>query len=139
MGTTHDDTLEAIRRVVDEAQQLQNDVEGFTDLLAEDVVIVNFGGRRVRGRSAVREAMTAALATPLADVATTHEIEQIRFLRPDVAVVDCVKHVHDNRTPPAGAADDEPPLRRRGALTFVLVEEDGRWRVAVAHTTPVAA
>lgn len=139
MGTTQGDAAEAVRRVVGEAQRLQDDVDGFTDLLAEDVVIVNFGGRRVRGRSAVREAMAAALATPLADVATTHEIEQIRFLRPDVAVVDCVKHVHDNRTPPAGAGAGDPPLRRRGTLTFVLVEEGGRWRVAVAHTTPVAA
>jgi uncharacterized protein (TIGR02246 family) len=131
------DAVAAIHRVVAEAQRLQSDLDGFTDLLTDDVVIVNFGGRRVLGRAAVRTAMEQALASPLAAVTTTQEIEAVHFLRPDVALVSCVKHVHDGRDD--GAAGSGPPLRDRGMLTFVLVEDGGRWRIASAQTTPVAA
>jgi uncharacterized protein (TIGR02246 family) len=135
-GTVASDAaVAAIHRVVAESERLQSDVDGFTDLLTDDVVIVNFGGRRVRGRTAVRTAMQQALASPLADVTTTQEIEAVQFLRPDVALVSCVKHVHDGR----GAAGSGSPLRERGMLTLVLVDRDGRWRIASAQTTPVVA
>jgi uncharacterized protein (TIGR02246 family) len=135
-GTVASDAaVAAIRRVVADSERLQSDVDGFTDLLTDDVVIVNFGGRRVRGRTAVRTAMQQALASPLADVTTTQEIEAVHFLRPDVALVSCVKHVHDGR----GAAGSGSPLRERGMLTLVLVDRDGRWRIASAQTTPVVA
>lgn len=135
-GTVASDAaVAAIRRVVADSERLQSDVDGFTDLLTDDVVIVNFGGRRVRGRTAVRTAMQQALASPLADVTTTQEIEAVHFLRPDVALVSCVKHVHDGR----GAAGSGSPRRERGMLTLVLVHRDGRWRIASAQTTPVAA
>lgn len=135
-GTVASDAaVAAIRRVVADSERLQSDVDGFTDLLTDDVVIVNFGGRRVRGRTAVRTAMQQALASPLADVTTTQEIEAVHFLRPDVALVSCVKHVHDDRR----AAGSGSPLRERGMLTLVLVDRDGRWRIASAQTTPVVA
>lgn len=131
-----DAAREAVVRVVAEAERLQSDVDGFTGLLTDDVVIVNFGGRRVQGRDAIYRAMQQALASPLADVATTQQVEDVRFLRPDVAIVDCVKYVHDGRDP---AAPGTAPLRDRGMLTFVLVEQGGEWRIAAAQTTPVAA
>jgi uncharacterized protein (TIGR02246 family) len=99
-------------------------------------VIVNFGGRRVRGREAIHRAMRAALATPLADVATSQTVEGIRFVRPDVAIVECVKRIHDRRDPDA---EGSAPLADRGMLTFVVVERDGAWRITSAQTTPVAA
>jgi uncharacterized protein (TIGR02246 family) len=139
-ATAHDGPdprVEAVRRVVTDAQRLQNDVDGFTGLLTDDVAIVNFGGRRVQGRGAVRAAMEQALASPLADVTTTQEVHDVRFPRSDVAVVDCVKFVHDARDP--ATTEGEPPLRDRGMLTFVLVEQPAGWRIAVAQTTPVAA
>ena len=136
-GTPSAPAVEAIHRLVADTERQQNDVDGFTALLTEDAVIVNFGGRRVRGRAAIRDAMARALATPLADVITTQEVEEIRFLRPDIAIVECVKYVHDRRDP--AAAGSGPPLRDRGMLTFVVVEHGGQWRIASAQTTPVAA
>lgn len=130
-----DTPVDAVLRVVADAERLQNDVEGFTALLTEDAVIVNFGGRRVRGRRAIHEAMAHALASLLADVVTTQDVEDIRFVRPDVAVVECVKHVHDRRDPATTSA----PLRDRGMLTFVPVEQHGAWRITSAQTTAVAA
>ena len=136
-SSPRDTALDAINRVVADAERQQTDLDGFTRLLPDDVVIVNFGGRRVRGREAVHEAMEHALATPLADVITTQQVEDLRFVRPDVALVECVKHIHHRRDPAtAGAA---PLLPDRGMLTFVLVEEHGEWRIASAQATPVMA
>ena len=133
--TLHDAT-DAIHRLVEAAERLQSDVDGFTALLTDDVVIVNFGGRRVRGRDAVRAAMEQALASPLADVTTTQQVDHLRFLRPDVALVECTKFVHDGR--PVDAVDGRRPgLADRGRLTFVVVEHDSRWLIASAQTTPV--
>src|SRR5690606_8556741 len=84
-----DPAVAAIHRLVADAEAQQNDLDGFTGLLTDDAVIVNFGGRRVRGRAAIRDTMARALATPLADVVTTQEVEEVRFLRPDIAIVEC--------------------------------------------------
>ncbi len=61
---------------------------------------------------------------------TTAEIDDIRFPRPDVAIVSATKHVSDQR-------DTTEPFATEGRLTYVVVEEDGEWRVALAQTTPV--
>ncbi|MFC7446621.1 SgcJ/EcaC family oxidoreductase [Rhodococcus daqingensis] len=127
----------AIAQVIADAVEFQNDVDRFIPLHTEEVNIVNFGGRRVSGLDALTEAMRQALATPLADVATTVDVEKIRFLRDDVALVSCVKHVVDRR----GSAATEDPAAAlpatAGQLTYVMVEQDGRWRIASAQTTPI--
>jgi uncharacterized protein (TIGR02246 family) len=126
----------AIRRLVSDAETLQSDLEGYTRLLTDDVVIVNIAGRRVHGRDAIYQAMKAALATPLANVLTTHAIDSMVFLRPDVALVSCNKHVLDRREPSPGGDDPAFPLNAK--LTFVVVKEQGNWLIASAQTTPEA-
>jgi uncharacterized protein (TIGR02246 family) len=124
----------AIRRLVAEAQATQSDPEPFLALHTADAVVVNFGGRRVLGRDALGEALRAALATPLAEVTTTAEVQDIRFLRPDVAIVSCTKQVLDERDEP-GELGEFPS---QGRLTYVVARgDDGAWRIALAQTTPV--
>jgi uncharacterized protein (TIGR02246 family) len=129
-------SIAAIHHLVAEAERLQNDLEGFTALLTDDAVIVNFGGRRVRGRDAIHRAMRVALDSPLADVVTTQTVESVRFVRPDVALVELVKYIDDRRE---RSEPGSVPLADRGMLTFVVVEQQGEWRIASAQTTPVAA
>jgi uncharacterized protein (TIGR02246 family) len=74
--------------------------------------------------------MASALETSLTDVKTTAEVDDIRFLRPDVAVVSCTKHIHDLRADGGG-------LPTTATLTYVAVETDAGWRVALAQTTPL--
>ncbi|TYB62330.1 SgcJ/EcaC family oxidoreductase [Nonomuraea sp. PA05] len=116
--------IEAIEQVVRDAEELQSDVAGFTGLLTEQVALVNFTGIRLRGREQVEKVMAQALRTPLKDVLTRNELLGVTFLRPDVALAHLIKHVSDGRT---------------GALTFVLVKDEGAWRIALAQTTPVVA
>ncbi|HEX7131457.1 MAG TPA: SgcJ/EcaC family oxidoreductase [Iamia sp.] len=121
---------DALRTLVAEVQAAQSDVEPFLARHTEDTIIVNLAGRRVLGQDTLREAMTAALATPLAQVITTAEVDDIRFVRPDVAIVSATKHVADRR-------EDGDAVPARGRLTYVAVHEGDEWRIALAQTTPV--
>jgi uncharacterized protein (TIGR02246 family) len=127
----HEDRHDGIRRLVEALQKTQFDVEPFLALHTADAVVVNFGGRRVLGRDDLRSAMESALASPLAEVTTTTEIHDVRFARPDVAIVSCTKHVSDDR-------HTTEKFATRGSLTYVVVEDNGEWRVALAQTTPIA-
>jgi uncharacterized protein (TIGR02246 family) len=131
-----DQEVKAIRAVIADTEARQSDADGFADLLTEDVALVNFGGRRVLGRDNVRQAMQQALETPFAQVYTRIEVVDVRFLRPDVALVSCIKHISDEREPPA--RDSNAPLSERGSQTFVLVRDRGSWRIALVQTTPIA-
>ena len=119
-----------IRSLVERLQATQSDVEPFLALHTPDTIIVNFGGLRRLGRDDVRGAMEAALASPLAQVTTSAQVDDIRFPRPDVAIVSATKHVSDQR-------DTTETFATQGRLTYVVVEDDGEWRVALAQTTPV--
>jgi uncharacterized protein (TIGR02246 family) len=127
------DANEAIRSLIEQAEASQFSLEPFIALHTPDTVIVNFVGRRVLGRDALERAMGAALASPLARVRTTTEIQDIRFVEPTVAIVSCTKHVFDERD----GAGEHSPLARQGSLTYVVVEQEGRWRIALAQTTPI--
>jgi uncharacterized protein (TIGR02246 family) len=119
------------RDVVEASDKLQNDADGFADLLTEDAALINIAGRRLRGRETIRETYRKALASPLAQVRTRLEIVEDWSLRPDVVVVNAIKHVSDERQDPAA------PLPDRGNVTFVLVQEQDKWLIASVQTTPV--
>lgn len=84
-----------------------------------------------------RVAVPRALETPLANVITTAEIEDIRFVRPDVAIVASIKHVSDEREASLrdGPGATLPPSS--GWLTYVVVKEQDAWRIVSAQTTPI--
>jgi uncharacterized protein (TIGR02246 family) len=127
------DQLAAIHDLVRLAHLRQSDTEGLIDLHTPDALVVNIAGRRVIGREAFREAMSKALASQLANVTTSTEIDQVLFIAPDVAVVSCTKSVSDNREVSASLAS----LPSRGYLTYVLVRKEGEWKIASAQTTPI--
>jgi uncharacterized protein (TIGR02246 family) len=127
---TEQQDLTAIRALVAAAERHQSDVEEFVALHHPDLVLVNLAGRRVLGREALRTAMTAGLKSPMAQVFTRLEVEDVRFIRPDVALVSCAKHVSDER-------GEGPALPTRGSLTFTVVHEPDGWKIAVAQTTPI--
>ncbi len=125
----------AIREVVSRAQEEQNNPNELLALHTPDVIIVNVAGRRVLGGEAFAAAMAMALASPLRDVLTEVEIIDVRLVTPDVAIVSCVKTIHDGRSD----AEASSPLPSTGALTYVVVRTGDEWRITLAQTTPVAA
>ncbi len=126
------DDIPAIRKVIEEAVENQHNPVPFLALHSEEVVIVNFTGKRVLGREKLESAMQQALASPLAKVITKNTVEDIRFIKPEVAIVSCIKHVFDERT----SKEKEYPSQK-GSLTYVLVKENNKWTIALAQTTPI--
>lgn len=127
---TSDEKL--IRELVARSQDAQLDPAVLPALHTDDMVIVNVVGRRLFGRDSFASAMASALSSPLKDVRTTLEIEDIRFATPDVAIVSLTKTIHDER-PDAGLAE----LPSTGAMTYVLTRAGDGWRIALAQTTPI--
>ena len=123
--------MDAIAELVAEANARQDQLEPLLALHTDDVVIVNVAGRRVVGKETFRAAMADALAGPLGDVTTDVAVDDVTFLRPDVALVGCTKRIVDRRS---DAADVLPTV---GRLTYVLVDDGEGWRIASAQTTPV--
>jgi len=123
----------AIRDAVTRAHLAQTDATALPAMHTPGVAIVNIAGRRLLGRDAFAEAMTAALASPLKDVRTGVEVVDVRMATPDVAVVSCVKTVHDERP-----GTDPSALPTTGALTYVMTRDGGSWLIALAQTTPIA-
>lgn len=130
-----DQELAAIRAVIADLERFQSDLEGFDRLLARDVDIINVHGRRVRGKDNIYQARKQALQTPLAQVLASNELQDIRFLRPDVALVSCIKQVSDQREAASTEADEALP--EQGRLTCVLVKEQDRWLLASYQVTPI--
>jgi uncharacterized protein (TIGR02246 family) len=126
---TNEQDLRAIEGVVADAERFQSDPEAFSQLLTQEVTLINVVGVRLNGRGTVRRAMEEAMRTSLATVHTTNEIERVTFLRPDVAVMTGNKHVFLERN-----GNREPESQTR--LTFVLVREEGTWLIALVQNTP---
>ncbi|MFD3683908.1 SgcJ/EcaC family oxidoreductase [Nocardiopsis sp. NPDC058631] len=120
-----------IRDLVARADLTQNDPVALPALHTSDVVIINFGGRRLFGREAFTSAMAEALSTPLKDVRTALRVDDIRFVTRDVALVSLTKTVFDERPEAKSSAPME------GVMSCTLVREGDDWRIALAQTTPV--
>ncbi|MFJ6851375.1 SgcJ/EcaC family oxidoreductase [Streptomyces sp. NPDC091271] len=122
-----------IRELVARTEKAQTDPDVLPVLHTSDLVLVNFGGRRLFGRETFASAMAEALSSPLKDIRTTLEVDDIRFATPDVAIVSLTKTVHDERSEAEGPS--ELPLT--GAMTYVMTRADGDWRISLAQTTPI--
>ena len=123
----------AVRDLVSRASEHQNHPDELLALHTEEAVVVNIAGVRVAGREEFGDVMRRSLQGRLSDVRTRVEISDVTFLRPDVTLVSCVKHV-DDTNPDADAA----ALPLTGALTYVVVDDGVGWRIALAQTTPRA-
>ena len=122
----------AVRQIVARANDAQNDPGALLDLHTPETVIVNIAGRRVLGRDAFARAMSAALASTLSDVRTSVQIVDVRFPATALAIVSCIKTVHDER-----ADDDRTELPGIGALSYTMIRTTDGWRIAHAQTTPL--
>jgi len=101
-------------------------VEHFTD----DATTVNVGGALASGRDALLEAHRAGFAGPLRDQYARYELDDVAFLRPDVAVA----HKRARATDAGGEPID---VGHAMIALYVFVKDDGRWRVAARQNTLV--
>jgi uncharacterized protein (TIGR02246 family) len=104
----------------------RHDADAFGALFTDDATYITFMGTCYRGRRAIVDSHRALFDKPLKGTRLACEIADVRFFRPDTAIVtgrgDTFK-----RRPPADPAKMQ---------TYTLVREaDGRWRIAAFHNT----
>ena len=101
----------------------------FAKPFAEDADYVVINGMYFKGRTQIETAHQQIFDTIFKETTVTLKIRQIRFLRPDVAVV----HVNGHRTGPT------KELVQDALLTLVMTKEKEVWTIAAFQNTAVVA
>lgn len=119
----------AIRGLVQKMQDGWNEGDGvaFAAPFAEDADYVVVNGTHIRGRKAVAAGHVQIFNTIYRDSHNELKVEQIRPVRPDVAIV----HVHAHLTVRVESVMEETDAR----FTAVAVKTDGKWEFAAFQNT----
>jgi len=127
-GRTADET--ALRESVKQLETGWNTKSGalFAKPFAEDADYVVINGMYIKGRAVIESAHQRIFDTIYKDTNITLTVKQIRFLRPDVAVV----HVEGRRTGPT------KELGQDAMLTLMMTKEKQGWVIAAFQNTAIA-
>ena len=104
------------------------DAAGLAALFAPDADLINAFGVAVKGREAVERFHTALFKSVFLGSRFHVEATAIRFIRPDVALVDVRWSVTAMPT-----QNDERRPDLHGLMSVVMTDDDGDWRIATMH------
>ena len=99
----------------------------FAKPFAEDADYVVINGMYIKGRAVIESQHQRIFDTIFKDTSLALTVKQIRFLRPDVAVV----HVEGRRTSPT------KELAQDAMLTLMMTKEKQGWVIAAFQNTAV--
>jgi uncharacterized protein (TIGR02246 family) len=108
----------------------RNDAGAYASPFEDDSDDVSFDGTRVRGRAANEAAHRLLFETVLAHTRLIGEVEDVRFVTGDVAVVHATGAV-------AWPWHAEVPKKRRSRQTVVFVKREGTWRATAFQNTRI--
>ncbi|MFD7561179.1 SgcJ/EcaC family oxidoreductase [Streptomyces sp. NPDC059835] len=132
-GPETDAEVAAIRRLVAEVEYAQQHefVDRFLSVFRrEDPVWTTGHGKRLSGFEEIEAFTRKVLPGAMAESTAVYDVERVLFLRPDVAAVNVRQQpVHHDGTRIADRPEGRP--------FYVLVKEDGAWRVGAAQNTVV--
>lgn len=113
----------------------RHDMVAFAQLFADDADFVNVVGMWWKSRPEIQAAHEHSHRTFFRNSRLTGDVQGMKFLRPDVAVVHVVWKLSGQIDP-----DGSTGKPRRGVLALVLVKhDDGRWLIQVAQNTDIVA
>jgi uncharacterized protein (TIGR02246 family) len=123
---------DSVKKVVLEFQEDFNDgsFKRADSYATSDWVHINPGGGIAIGKDNVLKEVRGVHQTFLKGVSITTERMNVRFIKPDVALVTAF-HAVDNYTTPDSAAHVE----ERQIKSYVLVKQDGKWLLTLDHNT----
>jgi uncharacterized protein (TIGR02246 family) len=101
----------------------------FAKPFAEDADFVVINGMHVQTRAVIERNHQRIFDTILKNTSLTLSVKQMRFLKPDVAVV----HVTGHRTPAPG----ENAKGVGVILTLVMTKEKGNWQIVAFQNTEI--
>jgi uncharacterized protein (TIGR02246 family) len=105
-----------------------NDADAFVASYTEDATSILPGSYSV-GRAATRDRMAAAFAGPLKGSRARDEVQSVRHLGADAAIV-------VTRSAVVMAGETEPPGDRWVIATWTLTRRNGTWLLAAYHNCP---
>jgi uncharacterized protein (TIGR02246 family) len=105
-----------------------NDAPGFVQHYSEDATAI-LPGFHLRNKTEIRTAMADAFAGPLKGSRRRHEVQTVRHLDDDTAIV-----ISQSSTLFPGEA--EPPAERWSLATWVLSRRTGQWLIEAYHDCP---
>lgn len=128
--TKHAADETALREAVKQLENGWNAKNGssYAKPFAEDADFVVINGMYVKGRAAIEAGHQQIFDTIYKDTTVTLNVEHVRFLRPDVAVV----HVKGHREGPT------KELTTDARITVVMTKEKQGWTIAAFHNTKIA-
>lgn len=124
--------IAAIERVVETLEHAQQHelVDEFVGLFRPDAIWTTGGGRRLFGRDEIAAFTRRVLPGAMRESTATYRVEQVLFIRPDVAAV---------KVRQRPVALDGTPLadQQEGSPLYVMAKEGGRWLLVACQNTPV--
>ncbi|MFD0351581.1 SgcJ/EcaC family oxidoreductase [Kitasatospora aburaviensis] len=133
VGPETDAEVAAIRGLVAEVEHAQQNelVDRFLGVFRrEDPVWTTGHGRRLSGFEEIAAFTGKVLPGAAAESTAVYDVERVLFLRPDVAAVNV-------RQQPVRHDGTRIADRPEGRPFYILVKEDGAWRVGAAQNTVV--
>lgn len=129
-GQNKDADSAAIKQVVARFSEAFNhhDPQASATLFAEDADFTNMRGASDHGRTEIEGLFKGLFSGRLKDAHRTDSVKKIRFLNPDIALMDA-----DWEMTGAKGADGEDVPLRKGLLDWVLTKQNGQWRITVFH------
>lgn len=124
--------IEEIKQVIADVERgfNANDAELMNRHLSPDAAVVSALGVRLVGLPEIMAVSEKGLAGPLRDQFARYEVRDVRFIRPDVALV------HKEAFAVTAAGEPIDVEHAMNAL-YVMVKENGRWLVAARQNTLV--
>jgi uncharacterized protein (TIGR02246 family) len=129
----HAEDTQAIEQVIAdiEAGFNGNDPDLSVEHFIKNACVINAVGVRLSGWDALLEANRAGLAGPLRDEHARYRVDDIVFIRPDVALA----YKQAWATNPSGELLDLDPAM---VAIYVMVKQEDRWWIAARANTLVA-
>ena len=121
----------AIRAVLEDSYRAwaAGDADGMVAAYTDDASAIMPGALR-DGREVIRDSMAVAFAGPLEGTSTFNRQLSVRFVGADAAIVLSESGI-------LFPGQSEVPLEGRVNCTWVLERQDGAWRIAAYHNSPV--
>ena len=141
MSFAQDAASEApIRAIVAEQAVAWNagDGQAYARHLAPDASFTNLFGMVIYGAPAFAQRHEEILSTFYKGTAKHHTIRRIRFVTPDVAIVDIDNEVRGVKAMPGGIVVPPDGIIRT-QLMEVFVRRDGRWWIEAYHNVDLKA
>jgi uncharacterized protein (TIGR02246 family) len=134
----HEASEAEIRRIVAGQALAWNagDGDSYAEHLAADASFTNIFGMVMYGKQAFAKRHGEILATFYKGTTKHHSVRRIRFITPDVALVDIDNEVRGLKTMPAGAIVPVGGVLKT-QLMEVFVRREGRWWIEAYHNVDV--